>query len=318
MSSRDDFVNGRRAAWAELESLLERGPLYRLPPDTISRTAALYRAACADLMRAESLGLGSDVTGHLDALIARGHGALYGPRQYSGRAAWQLVAHTFPVTLRRNARFFWVALALFGIPLAVGWVGALRSEEFAFSLIPREVLQQSLSSYLDDVGRGGGGADAAMAGFYVHNNVGIAFRCFATGILFGVGSVFFLFYNGLAIGATFGFVVGHGAGQNLLSFASGHASFELTAIVIAGSAGLRMGYALIATHGRTRLASLRASSLDVGVLILGAALLLLVAAAIEGFWSATSVSLPIKWSFAALSALTVGTFLLLGGRKAVP
>jgi len=45
-----------------------------------------------------------------------------------------------------------------------------------------------------------------MASFYVYNNVGIAFRCFATGILFGLGSIFFLVYNGLCIGVVAGAV----------------------------------------------------------------------------------------------------------------
>ena len=42
----------------------------------------------------------------------------------------------------------------------------------------------------------------------------------------------------------------------------------LTAIVISGGAGLKMGYALVATGGRTRLGSLRAQASDLATLIL--------------------------------------------------
>jgi uncharacterized membrane protein SpoIIM required for sporulation len=313
--TRDEFVAARSADWSELDLLIARSPLHRLPPAAIARAAVLYRAACADLMRAESLGLGTDVRAHLDALIARGHGALYGPRQYSGRAALRLVTRTFPATLRRRGGLFAIAAALFFVPLVAGAIGALRSEEFAFSIIPKVMLEQAVAGYSNGVSRGGAGADAAMAGFYVWNNVGIAFRCFATGILFGAGSVFFLFYNGLSIGATLGFVIRGGAGENIITFVSGHSAFELTAIVIAGTAGLCMGVALVATDGRTRWGSLRASSRDVGVLVLGAAAFLLVAAAIEGFWSASAATPPVKWVFGGTGIIAVTLFLLLAGQE---
>src|SRR4029079_18914526 len=106
------------------------------------------------------------------------------------------------------------------------------------------------------------------------HNVGIAFRCFATGVFFGAGSVFFLVYNGLDIGTVFGFVSRSGGRANLLTFAAGHSPFELTAIVVSGTAGLLLGRALISPRGLTRLASLRATSRDVGALVLGAAAML--------------------------------------------
>jgi hypothetical protein len=98
-----------------------------------------------------------------------------------------------------------------------------------------------------------------MAGFYVYNNVGIAFRCFATGVLFGIGSAFFLVYNGLMMGR---WRARHRRrhGKNLLTFTCGHGAFELTAIVISGAAGMVMGYALVDTRGRTRFGSLRAKA----------------------------------------------------------
>ena len=124
-----------------------------------------------------------------------------------------------------------------------------------------------------------------MAGFYVYNNVGIAFRCFATGILFGTGSLFFLVYNGLVTGTAAGYVMSAGHGGNIWTFMCGHAPFELTAIVIAGGAGLQMGYALVDTGGLTRVGSLRRAAPLIARHILGAAAMLLIAALIEGFWS---------------------------------
>jgi uncharacterized membrane protein SpoIIM required for sporulation len=313
--SRDAFVAERQPDWNALDQLLGKGSLQRLSAPEIGRLAALYRAASADLMRARALSLGTDVTAYLDALVSRGHSRIYGPRPYSPAAAIDLLFVAFPRTLRRHARLFAVACALFFVPLLVGLALSLRSEEFAFGVMPREELQQAAWSYTKGYGGRTTGTNAFMAGFYVQNNVGIAFRCFATGVLFGLGSVFFLFYNGLLIGTTIGFVARAGGGENIFNFICGHAPFELTAIVIAGTAGLRLGHALIATRGRTRWGSVRQVSGELGNLILGAAAMLLVAAAIEGFWSPSALPPIVKWIFAVLGATVIPLFLLLAGRR---
>ena len=152
-----------------------------------------------------------------------------------------------------------------------------------------------------------------MAGFYVYNNVGIAFRCFATGVLFGLGSAFFLVYNGLFIGAVAGLVTAAGHGKNLLTFTCTHGAFELTAIVISATAGMVMGYALVDTGGLSRFASLRTRARDIAYLVLGAALMLLIAAGIEGFWSPSSVPARVKWGTAIAAYLFVILYLALAG-----
>ena len=314
MVSRDAFVEEGRPRWTELEALLATAAGKRRPGADIGRTAVLYRAACADLMRARSVSLGSDVTGYLDALVSRGHSALYGPKPYSLKHAAALLFTAFPRTLRAHAAHFWVSSALFYVPLALGCYLALTSDSFALSVLPREALEQAEESYSQALDGRPIDANTAMAGFYVWNNVGIAFRCFATGVLFGVGSVFFLFYNGLAIGTTVGYVVKSGGGPNILTFMCGHGPFELTAIAIAGAAGLRLGQALVAPRGLTRWAALRNASRPVGDLILGAAVFLLIAAAIEGFWSPSALPAQVKWGFSAAGAVTITVFLLAAGR----
>jgi uncharacterized membrane protein SpoIIM required for sporulation len=126
--------------------------------------------------------------------------------------------------------------------------------------------------------------------------------------------LFFLVYNGLVTGTVLGYVQKSGHADNILTFMCGHSPFELTAIVISGGAGLRMGYALLGTSGRTRLGSLRAVADDLISLILGAALFLFIAALIEGWWSPSGLPSQVKWAFSAvMSSLVVG-FLLLAGR----
>lgn len=316
MIPQDVFVAQRQAEWRELDMLLgQEKALYSHDGATISRIASLYRALCNDLVRCKSARYSPDLSGYLNGIAGRAHSALYGARPIRAFGVSALVLREFPAALRKNWRFFLLATALFVIPWIVGQAATMAEPSFAKQVLPASMLEHMARSYSTgfEDGRAFGG-DSAMAGHYVQNNVGIAFRCFATGILFGLGSVFFLVYNGLTIGTVTGWVWNAGHGGNILTFMCGHAPFELTAILIAGAAGMRMGYALVATGGRTRLGSLRASAREIGALIVGAAVMLVIAAAIEGFWSPSSLPPVVKWIASGVFTLGVAAFLLFAGR----
>lgn len=316
----DRFVVERRERWLALSRLLDSAPrLAKLPAAKITEAAALYREVCTDRMRADHIGCPPDVIVHLDQLVARAHNALYSSRRYSLREAFRFIAYEFPRALRANWAAFALSNLLFWLPFVIGLVGALHSEKFAISVLPSEMLDGMAEAYSKGFAEGrSGDQDAAMAGFYVYNNVGIAFRCFATGILFGLGSLFFLLYNGLVTGTVFGHVIRTGGGVNILTFVAGHSPLELTAIVIAGAAGLEMGRALISTRGLTRLGSLWERRRSLAAQILGAAVMLLGAALIEGFWSPSSLPPVVKWTFGGTLMVLVILYLSLAGRGRAP
>jgi uncharacterized membrane protein SpoIIM required for sporulation len=159
--------------------------------------------------------------------------------------------------------------------------------------------------------------DLAMFGFYIRNNIGIGFQTFAGGIAFGIGSLFFLVYNGVSIGTVAGYLAQFGYGETFFSFVIGHGAFELTAIVIAGAAGLKLGSALLAPGRKQRLRALADAARIAVQLMYGAALMLLVAAFIEAYWS-SSADIPAAVKFTVGTVLWVGVvlYLVAGGRRA--
>jgi uncharacterized membrane protein SpoIIM required for sporulation len=315
MKTRDEFVAEREARWAELDRLLHT-PAELGQGEATRRVAALYRSLSADVMQVRSLGFGADLQRRLDALASRAHGFLYRAPERQGSFAFRQMLAEFPRVVRRHWGFVAAATVLFWLPFALGLGGTLWRQGFAERVLPPEMLESMSSAYGEHfaAGRPDGG-DATMAGFYVYNNVGIAFRCFATGILFGAGSSFFLVYNGLVTGTVVGWVIAHGNGRNILTFVCGHSPFELTAIVIAGAAGLQIGYALIDTGGLRRRSSLIKAGRSAIVLVIGAGVALLVAAGVEGFWSASAAPDIAKWSVAVLNSLLVLGYLSFGGRE---
>jgi uncharacterized membrane protein SpoIIM required for sporulation len=312
----EQLIAARRYDWGALDALLTRGPLRKLGAEQVSQLARLYRGVCADLVRAEALGSSPTTLAHLDALASRAHSALYASSGQAWRRLGVVLRRDFPRAVRQNVGAVFLASALFWVPFFATLARALVSEEFTAEVVPLEVLEQMAEAYQGDPsdGRTPGG-NAAMAGFYVYNNVGIAFRCFATGILFGLGSAFFLAYNGAVTGAIFGHVLRTGGGPNILTFVAGHAPLELAAIVISGAAGLQLGRALVVTHGRTRLGSLWAEREPILAQILGAAAMLLLAALIEAFWSPSRAPAQLKWAMGGVLLLLVLLHLTLAGRR---
>jgi len=316
MRSQDAFVAARRKDWDELDQLISaKEGFHELDGPSISRAAALYRALCGDLTRCRTARYTPDLHAYLDGLAARAHRNLYGAQPFRAPDLIGLVTRDFPATLRRNWRWLLLSTALFMLPWAIGLLGTLVWQDFAQRVLPMSMLEAMADAYSKGFSGRQAGTNTGMAGFYVYNNVGIAFRCFATGIFFGIGSVFFLVYNGLTIGTVTGHVMQAGYGANIWTFMCGHAPFEITAIWISGAAGLRMGYALIDTGGLTRVGSLRRAAPEIAQLVAGAAMMLVIAAAIEGFWSPSSAPAPVKWSVAGLLTVAVTAYLALAGRR---
>jgi uncharacterized membrane protein SpoIIM required for sporulation len=96
-----------------------------------------------------------------------------------------------------------------------------------------------------------------------------------------------------------------------------HSAFELTAIVLAGAAGLRIGHALLAPGRLTRRQSLELATREAAVLIYGFVAMLVIAAAIEAFWSSAGwLPHPLKYGVAAACWAGVLGYLTLQGRHA--
>jgi uncharacterized membrane protein SpoIIM required for sporulation len=164
------------------------------------------------------------------------------------------------------------------------------------------------------------GDDWMMFGFYIMNNIGISFQTFASGLLFGLGSLFFLLFNGLMIGAVAGHLTRIGYSETFWSFVIGHGAFELTAIALSGAAGLKLGWALLAPGRRLRSEALRRAGAQSVPLVAGVILFLLIAAFIEAFWSSMTYTTPTAKYLvgASLWALVIIYFLFAGRGQHAP
>nr|WP_242533426.1 stage II sporulation protein M [Niveibacterium umoris] len=191
--------------------------------------------------------------------------------------------------------------------------------DFAYIVLPAEQLGQFDVMYGPDAAelgtQRGARDDLTMFGFYIYNNIGIGFKTFASGLFAGVGTVLALLYNGVFMGTVDAHVVNLGHAQRFYSFVAGHSSFELTAIVLCGAAGLKLGASMLAPGDWSRGESLRRAARSVIGIVAGAAAMLVIAAAIEGFWSPRTLPLAIKLGVGLINWVLVIAYLLLAGRR---
>jgi uncharacterized membrane protein SpoIIM required for sporulation len=152
-----------------------------------------------------------------------------------------------------------------------------------------------------------------MAGFYIWHNAGIGMQCFVFGLFAGVGGLFETVFNAAYLGGVFGFMMTVPEQNNFFEFVTAHGPFELTAIVLAAGAGMRLGFSLLYTQGRSRMHSLRAAGRESVPSIMVAVVLFMLAAFIEGFISPSALPYTIKaFVAAASSALLMFYFVVLG------
>ncbi|MCA9666353.1 MAG: stage II sporulation protein M [Myxococcales bacterium] len=301
-----ELIRTRRGEWLELEALLGRVSGRRrkaASADELARFASLFRNICADLARARAQGMPDDLVDYLNALAARCHNVFYvAPPRASGRI-WAFFRRTLPLTLRRNMTYIVAGVLLFfGPHFALMYLG-YTDHPVIYKIVPKSTLRMMEKMH------GGGHTkgrredkDMAMAGFYVVNNIGIAFRCFASGIFFGLGSIYMLLFNGILLGAIIGYVAHSPSGGNLLQFIVAHGPFELFAIALAGAAGIRLGLGFIIVGNRRRRDALRQAGAESVQIVVAAAILLFAAAMTEGFFSPSSLPVAVKIAYGSICA----------------
>lgn len=317
--SREIFEDRHEADWRRLENQLRE--LEVKLPTASENFPGLYRRVCYHLALARHRLYGHDLERRLNSLVQRSHELLYGPIHPRAGQIFELLAGEFPRALRRDAKVFLLAMLLFfgsGISL---FVIVQADPDVAFTVIDpltaadyREMYQPAEPQKKEE--ERGFETDTLAFGHYIHNNISIAFRTFAAGVFAGIGAILLVLYNGVVLGTVAGYLQSEGLGPQLWPFVVGHSAPELVGLVIAGVAGLKLGLALIAPGRRRRGQALAEATREASPILAGAAFLVLIAAFIEAFWSASPlVPVPVKLVVGLLIWVLLGAFLLLGGRR---
>ncbi len=315
----DQFSRSRYESWQALNELLAvaRKQRHRLTPDEIDRLGRLYRAASADLAVAQRDFPGSDVSRFLNQLVARAHAVVYRGHPLLLSRFWRFVSHGFPQAYRENWAFTLVAGLIFILPaLLAGFVVRINPEA-AGHLLPPEVRrlettikERQLWTNIPIQER------PYVSSFIMRNNIQVSFLAFGLGVIGGVFTVWVMLLNGLILGGITGLTAFYGLGFDLWTFVIGHGVIELSVIIMAGGAGLSLGWAVLRPGLLRRRDALGLAAKRSVRLIVGAVPLLVIAGLIEGFISpAEDIRAGIKWGVGFGSGVFLYAYLLFAGRE---
>lgn len=278
-----------------------------------------YRQICHHYSLANSRMYSPVLSKRLNHLVTRGHQMLYGAHTHLWHHIKVFFAAGFPALIRKEWRLVAIASALFYIPFLAMIIAIQIQPDLVYSMLDGEQVRSIEVMYDPDslahkIGREReADSDLYMFGYYIKNNTGIGFKNFAGGMLFGLGTLFFLIFNGLYIGAAAGHLTHLEFIDTFWGFVLGHGSFELTAIVISGVAGLKLTAALIKPGRKSRIRALIDNGKIAVQIMYGAAAMFIIAAFIEAFWSSMLMPVIIKYIVAAiLWSLVIAYFWFLG------
>lgn len=323
----EHFENQNEKLWDEYNAILKfadsKKEASRVNVEVI-RLPDLYRKICNHYAISLSRQYSPALVTKLHNMVLAGHKKIYKKETFRLFTFLSFFTATFPVTFRQNLAYFIAALFLFTIPAIGTGVSCYVKHDLIYSIMGDNQVADFEYMY-DPANRQTGrtqkqqsSASVVMFGYYIKNNISIGFRTFAGGMLAGIGTLFFLVYNGIVIGGLSGHVTRIGFTDTFWPFVSGHGAFELTAIVISGMAGLILARAIISPGNFTRADALKFRAGTALTLILGAASMLLIAAFVEAFWSPTAMPPVAKYSVALVLWALVIAYLGAAGRRRRP
>jgi uncharacterized membrane protein SpoIIM required for sporulation len=315
----DRFIEKHKTAWQRLEDLLkllDGSSLRRLHREEVRELGRIYRRTSSDLAIARAESRDPRLINYLNSLVIRAHGRIYQADAQGGSRVKEFFARDLPQTFRRTWAYTAVSFSVFALFSLIGFVGTKYDPEFSelMGVEPafRELYIETKTHWWENLNE----ANQVGASAIATNNIQVTIYTFAFGALFGVGTLFYLAYNAANIASVVALTYHAGFGNDLVTFMVGHGVIELSCIFIAGGAGLLIGSALLMPGDLSRADALKSRGKDAVRLMMGVAVLLVVAGTIEGFISPAPIRPAIKFSIGALTGLALYSYLLIAGREA--
>lgn len=295
------FIEKNKVYWDELEEhihLFSKKSISNIPSEKTERFLYLFRSTSHHLAYVRTYYPQSKLEKYLNTLVGSAHHHLYTVQKNPLVDFKDYILKGFPMVLRKYHPFIISSFLVFLLGTIISFILVLKDPANSYYFLPESILETIDYSFKNrewDY--------PLMSSTIMINNITVSLRAFVYGVFLGIGTLYILFINGCMLGALTGLVYLNG---DLIKYASlilPHGIIELTAIFIAGGAGLLLGKGLLIPGKYKRLDMLIQSGKEGARLLLGCILLLVIAGIIEGFFTPLAISPMIKLSFAGFTLL---------------
>ena len=286
------FRAEREADWRRLEGLMarvERRSAASLTYEEMVALPALYRHALSSLSVARAISLDQGVVDYLEGLCTRAYFFVYGPRSTLAERLGGFFARAWPAAVKALWRETLASLLLTLLGCLAGYLLVMHDADWFFSFVPQGLasgrdpsastafLRQTL--YAGDASKG----LSVLAAYLFTHNAGIAILAFALGFAFCVPTVMLVAYNGCMMGAFFALYARHGLAFELGGWMLIHGVTEISAVILAGAAGFRIGWTTAFAGRRSRVDALADAGRTAATVMGGVVIMLVAAGLLEGF-----------------------------------
>ncbi|MDR2338644.1 MAG: stage II sporulation protein M [Deltaproteobacteria bacterium] len=320
------FRKGREDSWKKLEGLLARiskKGIKSLTVDEEVELPHLYQVAVSSLALARNTILDRRLLLYLENLCFRAYIAVYGPRESMGQLFKRFVTHSFPRAVRNIRWYVFIALVAFASGFISGYILVGQDINNFYSVMPEEMApvtpghsrEDILSEEIFQEWPGFENTFLHFANFLFTNNSRVAMRAFSLSFLLGVPTVYMAWENGKILGVM---VSLHSQKDLLLPYCawlSIHGITEILACLLAMGAGLSVARRIILPGPLPRLKALSVYGKEACLVVVGAVLMLFIAAVLEGGFRQLVSSTPGRLVFAGLTSLFWFYYLVFTGRR---
>ena len=304
------FIQKNIDKWEHVELMAQ--DLDQETPDDI---ADAYTAVTADLAYAYTRYPKARITLYLNNLAAVLHNAIYSNKRERRSRVLTFWTQEVPHTMWEERRMLLASFLVFVFSVAVGIISQAADPDFCRVILGDGYVEQTLQNI--SAGKPmavyDGEAEGTMFLEITLNNIGVAFRIFAAGLVSGVLSGILLFYNGIMLGCFETFFAQHALlGQSLLAVFM-HGTLEISAIIVAGAAGLAFGNSWLFPGTYSRFYAFRRGARRGLKIVVGTVPVFIVAGFIEGYVTRhTNVGDALRLGFILLSlAFVIGYYVVL-------
>lgn len=306
------FVKRHRQEWKRLEEYAEylRKKGRKVTGEDISVFQRLYQKASQHLSYSRTYFPNEEITRYLNGLVSKSHNLLYKDQVTSFQQMRYFFSTKFVGLLLEQWKFIVVAMLLFAFGLLAAFLAVVEDPLHFYAVMP-----EGMAAGVDPerLGEGFDSIDSSLISAQIMtNNIQVAILAFASGITLGLGTIYILVYNGLIVGGLAGVYWHAGMTYDFWAFIVPHGMVELTAIFIAGGAGLLMGYKLFVPGEFTRGYQLKENAKRSVQLFLGTIPLFIIAGVIEGFITPADLSLEMKYAVAMITVIGLFLYIIWG------